>query len=1053
MTARRSISLTLTALLLLSGHQVSAQDATPKKATASVSADHAEQAKKGLALFKSRVRKLLVDHCVECHGGKSTKADFDLATRKGLMESGFVEKSAEDSHLLLLLTHEAEPHMPYKASKLADKDIAAIRQWIDLGAPYDQPLVEQKSGPPAPFEVTDADRNFWSFKPLQKPAPPKVSDTAWCQSEIDQFIRAKQEEAGIAPNPLADPRTLIRRVYFGLIGLPPSPEEVDTFIAASRQDQQAALTAVIDRLLDSQHYGERWARHWMDIARFAESHGYEQDYNRPNAYHYRDFLIKALNADMPYDQFVRWQLAGDELAPDDPLAMMATGFIGAGAFPTQLTETEFESARYDELDDVVTTTGVAMLGLSLGCARCHDHKFDPVSMEDYYSLASVFTKTIRSEIDVDLNPDANEQARKDYAAKLADLEASLKSFEKNDLPQRFRDWLKSNPPASSFGPWSTLSSATATSSAGTKFALQPQGAFLATSDAPAKEVITVKGMATLQQIGSIRLEALTHDSLPNKGPGRAGNGNFALGDIRVSVRPFADGKPTGDEITAKLSTARATHQQNGSALSVAASIDDDPISGWAVDAGGIGKDQAAVFDLAEPLATVSDVEITVTLTLNHPNTKHTLGHFRVTVSPQAGLKPEVGQSGPPADVVAALKALQKAGETVDSSSVEWKTAINWYRGSDAEWQKQSKALETLKKKGPTLSLAKVMVSSEGFPHMSHHADGRGFPHFYPETHFLLRGDPKQKQHVASPGFLEVLMPAETKFDEWRVEKPADWDRTSFDRAALANWITDTNRGAGALAARVIVNRVWHHHFGRGIVSTPSDFGFSGERPTHPELLDWLATDFIANGWSLKRLHKQILLSSVYQQSGDFDEARAKVDRENLLLWRRSPRRLEAEAIRDTMLAVSGQLDTTMFGPGSLDQNTKRRSVYFFIKRSQLIPMMMLFDWPEHLVSIGNRASTTIAPQALMFLNSPQGRQYAQAFAKSLPTEGMTLAVVTAFQRAFGREPSNQEIALAAKFLQRQRDAYVAAGTAEPAMHALADFCQTIFGMNEFVYVE
>ena len=406
MTSRLLIAFALLIAAVLVRPADAADDkpaADTTKRTTVVDKQHAARAKKGLALFKSRVRKLLADHCVECHGGKSTKADFDLGTRKALMESGFVDKTADDSHLILLLTHEAEPHMPYKAPKLAEKDIAVIRQWIDLGAPYDQPLVEQKSGPPAPFEVTDADREFWSFKPLQKMAPPKTRDSAWCQNEIDHFIRAQQEEAGLAPNALADPRTLIRRVYFGLIGLPPTPEEVDEFIAASQQDQQAAFASLIDRLLESQHYGERWARHWMDIARFAESHGYEQDYNRPHAYHYRDFLIKALNADMPYDQFVRWQLAGDELAPDDPLAMMATGFIGAGAFPTQLTETEFESARYDELDDVVTTTGVAFLGLSIGCARCHDHKFDPISSRDYYSLASIFTKTIRSEVDMDLD--------------------------------------------------------------------------------------------------------------------------------------------------------------------------------------------------------------------------------------------------------------------------------------------------------------------------------------------------------------------------------------------------------------------------------------------------------------------------------------------------------------------------------------------------------------------------------------------------------------------------------------------------------------------------
>lgn len=495
----------------------------------------------------------------------------------------------------------------------------------------------------------------------------------------------------------------------------------------------------------------------MDVARFAESHGYEQDYDRPNAWPYRDFLIKALNADMPFDEFIRCQIAGDELHPDDPLATSATGFLGAGAFPTQLTEMEFESARYDELDDMTATLGTAVLGLTIGCARCHDHKYDPIPTRDYYRLASTFTTTIRSEIELDL-----------------------------------------------------------------------------------------------------------------------GYGE----------------KPT-----------------------------------------------------------------------------------------------------------------------------------------------------------------KVMVASEGFPHMKHHADGRGFPHFYEQTHFLNRGDVRQKQEVATQSFLQVLMRGGLDESHWKVDPPGGWTRTSFRRAALANWITDSKHGAGHLAARVIVNRLWQHHFGRGIVATPNDFGFQGARPTHPELLDWLATDLIHHGWKLKRLHKLLMTSAVYMQSAEADEARAGIDRENVYHWRRTPRRLEAEAIRDAMLSVAGILDESMYGPGTLDPNMRRRSVYFFIKRSQLVPMMMLFDWPEHLVSIGRRSSTTIAPQALMFMNSPQGRRYAEGFAQRLTGKTPEETVRAAFRLALGREPTADEQKLTTEFIARQSEAYQQAGKTNAAQLAVTDFCQAVLSSNEFVYVE
>ncbi len=1007
--------------------------------TKSLPPDHPERAKKGLAMFKSSVRATLTKHCLDCHGGKSVKGDFDLSSRELLMSGGFVTDAADDSHLVALIEHTADPHMPFKKPKLPEEQIAQIRTWINLGAPYDTPLVEKSTTPALEMQVKDSDRQFWSFQPLQPITPPMVDDAAWCRTPIDRFVRARQEAVKLSPNATADRHVLIRRAYLGLIGLPPTPERVDAFVNDADPD---AWSKLIDELLESPQYGERWARHWMDVARFAESHGYEQDYDRPNAYHYRDFLIRALNADLPYDKFVQWQLAGDELAPDNPLAMMATGFLGAGAFPTQLTETEFESARYDELDDMVMTTGVSFLGLSIGCARCHDHKFDPIPARDYYRMAATFSTAIRAETEIDLSPEENRKRRDAFDVQLAAKKQAAAEYERTQLATKFRDWLATAPAATPQGPWETLHVVSVESSVGTKFELQPDASILSTGTAPPQDVITIVAESFRPGVKALRIEALTHDSLPQRGPGRAGNGNFVLGDLQVKVAPVnASGADDKLEVyPTKLTAARATHQQNTDSLSVVASIDSDPVSGWAVDAGGIGKDQAAVFDLEPSDKLTGAARWTITLSMNHPNPQHTLGRFRLSVSDQTQPMAEVGSSGPNVKVLHAVEVLRKS---VDESSEDWKTGLAWFATSDAEMSSLRQAVLDFEKQGPGLQMAKVMVTSEGLPHMSHHADDRGFPHFYPETHLLKRGDVHQKQEVVPAGFLQVLAPAGVEFSHWQVTPPEGGNRTSFRRATLANWMTDPRQGAGSLAARVMVNRLWQHHFGRGLVSTPNDFGVSGERPSHPELLDWLASDLIEHGWKLKRLHKLIMLSQTYMQSGAHDEARAEIDRENVLLWRRTPQRLEAEAIRDSMLAVSGRLDLTQFGPGTLDQNMTRRSVYFFIKRSQLIPMMMLFDWPEHLVSIGQRPVTTIAPQALMFMNSPQGRDYATAFAKRLPQGAPEQTVREAWRLAFGRVPTDAESTASAQFLNQQPD----------ADQAIINLCQTILSMNEFVYVE
>ena len=725
--------------------------------------DHAQRMQKSRALFKRDVASTLRTRCLRCHGKRQAKGGLDLSTRAALLKggtSGPVVKpgKAKQSLLVKLIRHDAEPTMPDEGERLGAEEIKSIAEWIDLGMAYDRPLNAQVELDDAwtARRIDDRSRQFWSFRPLQVRPLPRADADHWSRNFIDRYVLSAARREHLTMNPEADRRTLIRRVFLDLIGLPPSPEQVDAFVDS---DDPQAYEQLLEGLLASPHYGERWGRHWLDVVRFAESAGFEHDEDRPHAFHYRDFVIKALNNDMPFDQFARWQVAGDELAPDNPLALMATGFLGAGVFPTQLTEKEFERARYDELDDMVATLGVSMLGLTVGCARCHDHKFDPIPAADYYRLIATFGSAIRSNVELHVESE--------------------------------------QPPTS------------------------------------------------------------------------------------------------------------------------------------------------------------------------------------------------------------------------------------------------------------------VLVVSEGVKPLKHHAEGRGFPHFYPESYFLGRGDPTQKQGVASMGFLQVLISKPARKRGWYVQPPAG-AKTSYRRSALSNWLTDPRNGAGHLLARVIVNRLWKHHFGQGLVATPNDFGAQGQPPSHPQLLDALALNLIRRGWRLKELQLLMMASATYRQTAADDLQDRRRDPENRWLWHFQPHRLEAEAIRDSMLAVSGLLDRTSFGAGTLDPSSRRRSVYFTVKRSKLMPMLQIFDAPEPLASTGNRPATTIAPQALLFMNNPQIRECAKALARRIEAASDTTfdqLISRGYATAVGRRATVTEVAAARAFLLTQQRSYQRDSPAQAKRLAHADFCQILMSLNEFIYVE
>jgi hypothetical protein len=732
-----------------------------------------------------------------------------------------------------------------------------------------------------------AETNHWSYRPLQSPVVPSTGKSDWVRTPVDNFIMARLTEKNLNPAPSASARKLIRRIYFDLIGLPPTPEQIETFVKASERNPQAPVESLVDELLASPHYGERWARHWLDVARYADSDGQESDADRPSAYHYRDFVIHALNNDMPFDKFLQWQLAGDELEPNNPEAVAATGFIVAGthavldAVPM---EEEKIRTRFNELDDMISTTGSAILALTLGCARCHDHKYDPVPRRDYYRLLCAFNGGDRAEAPLV----SLEEARQHREA-----EAKWKQ-EFDGRKKHLEDWLK---------------------------------------------------------------------------------------EVR---------KPHANEVrNAKI------------------------------DALKISDDEKALLK-------------------NDPENA-------------------------------------KAKEVAKKFSKELKIEDKDYRKllSDeqrAEWDSREKAFKAIEAGKP-----KALPTALAF------ADYGPKPR---ENWLLGRGDFRVKSEPVELGFLSALTKGKTPEEYWAAAR-SDSRRpdSTQQRRALAEWIVDFDHGPGALAARVIVNRVWQHHFGEGLVRTVNDFGVRADPPTHPELLEWLTSEFVKSGWKLKPLHRLIMTSAVYLQDSRFDSAKAKIDPENRLLWHQRPRRVEAEILRDSMLAVSGTLNPKMFGPAvkapiapeaiqarnmtdpypkDLKDTpaTRRRTIYMFHKRVVQQPLMQAFDSPDAQASCGRREHTTVAPQALALLNDRFIRTRAEDFAKRVTEQSGTECssrVRLAWNMALGREPSAAELESATAFMKMQIDQRTSRNSkiekSEAEHLALTDLCQAIFALNEFIYVD
>ena len=1018
----RAIPRTLLLLAASLGPSIPAADLPP---------DHATRMEKGLILFREKVAPILKEHCLDCHGGRKTKADLDIATRESLLKGGsegpaVIPFDAKNSLMMKLIRHEVDPAMPDEKPKLPSATIELLEQWVASGAPYEQTLVAGKTSTRDRSIVTADDRKWWAFQPLKTVTPPPQPAQQEHQPHpIDAFLQQARAAKSVTASPPANPQTLVRRLFLDVTGFPPSPEEVDAYIADTNPKKWENL---VDQQLASPAYGERWARHWLDVARFAESSGFEHDYDRPYAFHYRDFVIKALNADMPFSTFVKWQIAGDEIEPSNPQAMMATGFLGAGVFPTQITANEVERTRYDAMDDMLSTTASAFLGLTVGCARCHDHKFDPIPTEDYYQMLSTFTTTVRSNVDLVLDKDSHAKALAAHEEMIKTQKSRLQQVENKLRKNEFAAWLtKTDPPQSAL---TALAVREIASSGGATFRPLPDGSFVAEGTNPTKDTYTIRCTAPTGSLTGIRLDALTDQSGKARGPGRASNGNFALSLIELEIT-----QPGKAPVKLPFASAEATHQQNTGGLSVKSAIDDNLSSGWAVDNGGIGKDQSAVFTLGEPHALSGKEEILIRLHFA-VNTGHNIARPRVAAFvggiPSLNQKPIDGR----------VKNLLMAKQSRSLTPEEETTLFDAWKTDQSAWAKESAQLATLEKSTPKPG-EPVLVCAEGFQPIVMHSQGAPF---LKETHLLKRGDANQKVRVVEQGFLQILSRPNPSPSHWKSQVP-EGAKFSGRRTALANWLTDKDSGAGALAARVMVNRIWQHHFGQGIVPTPNDFGKTGTPPSHPELLDWIASELLRNQGSLKAIHRIILTSAAYRQSSSAPSETQGKDSDNALLTRYPARRLEAEIVRDAALKVSGALDSRPFGPGTLDEGSNRRSIYFTVKRSRLIPTMVAFDAPEPLASQGNRPSTVVAPQALFQLNSPHARRWAQSLAtqvsrKTGPQAKTTDLIIAAYRETLTRLPSNQEIEIANRFLSTSPD----------IQSGLIDFCQNLLALNEFIYL-
>jgi len=884
------------------------------------------------------------------------------------------------------------------------------------------------------------DAIWWSLQPIKKPILPRVTNKSWPRAPIDHFVLAKLEEKKLQPSPEADKTTFLRRVSIGLTGLPPTPEEIRDLL-----DDQSPLAydMVVDRLLASPRYGERWARHWLDIVHYADTHGHDQDRPRTNSWPYRDYVVRSFNDDKPYARFVKEQLAGDVLFPDEPQGVIATGFIATGPWDESsqmhiMADTvDKKIAQHLDRDDMVATAMATFTSTTVHCARCHDHKFDPISQKEYYGLQAVFAGVDRTDRPYDWDSKTH-QLRQSLLKRRTAVEIRQKSLAPAPLDPSTESNVASGQAAweqrvrSGASLWTVLDPSNLISSNGTTLSKQSDFSVLASGTRPEIDTYTITAQTELQGITALRLEVLPDDSLPQKGPGRQDNGNFHLSEWRVSASPKSDVTRTTGVI---LQNPTADFNQDGWTISMA--LDGKTNTAWGIHPQE-GKAHEAAFELKEPIGFAGGTLLTFVLDQLHGK-GHLIGRFRLTVT----TAPLPIRADLLREDLARIIAMPSNART-DQQKAD---LAAYYRTISPELQKLIDQIDHQLSRLPAPQ--KVYGAANDFK-----VQGKFAPAKVPRPiHLLRRGEVTRPGDAVSPAALSCVAGIESRF-----EKCDLYDEGSR-RARLAEWITDSRN---VLTWRSIVNRVWHYHFGRGLVDTPNDFGRMGSRPSHPELLDWLAATFLESGGSLKQLHKLILTSATYRQSSQHNAEFAKVDAGNIFLWRMNRMRLDAESLRDSVLQITAKLDLTMGGlpvkqfhfedpdPGitpkvdyarfNVDSpESFRRSIYRWIFRTIPDPFMDSMDCPDSSQLAPTRNSSITPLQALAMLNNHFMVRQSEHFASRLSTITPDLAkqVKFACELAYGREPTPAELQALSSYA---------------AKHGMPNACRVILNSNEFMFV-
>ena len=871
--------------------------------------------------------------------------------------------------------------------------------------------------------------DWWSLRPLSKPKLPNVIGDDWVRNSVDAFVLAKQEHAGLKPAPEADKKVYLRRVSFDLIGLPPTPHELRAF---EEDESEDAFAKVVDRLLASPRYGERWARHWMDLVHFAETHGHDQDRIRTNAWPYRDYLIQSFNEDKPYGRFIEEQIAGDIFHPKDPAATVAMGFLATGPWDeSSLRDIRDDSidrhiARYIDRDDIVMTTMTTFTSTTVHCARCHDHKFDPISQKEYYGLQAVFAATDKANRRYDLDPEIH-MLRQSLLKQKADLEMKpndvIDRLLSSSLQTDVSAWEKSL--AEEDARWTVLDPDSFSASDGVVLTKLDDQSLVSGGKRPERSRYEVAASTTLDGITAIRLEVFADERFPKSGPGRQDNGNFHLSEFTVRVASEIRNEKFSDSDHVALTKPTADFNQDGWGIEKA--MDGKTNTAWGIFP-SVGQSHTAIFQTVENIQLDGNSKLHFHLDQNHGE-GHLIGRFRLSVT---STPRPVKVRSLPSEIVSILA--KENPERTREDSVE--LAV-FYRGMRIE--------EQLRNLPQPLT---VYAGASDFI-----ADGSFKPARTPRpVHLLRRGNINRPGLLAVPGALSCVPALESPF---RLE---DTSNEGERRAALAKWISSPEN---PLTWRSIVNRIWHHHFGRGIVGTPNDFGQMGSKPTHPKLLDWLAIRLMESGGSLKELHRIIVLSAVYRQSTRSDSEFANVDADNLLLWRMNRTRLDAESVRDAVLQISGKIDLRMGGPSArhfalspgihvtpvvdylkfdIDSpHARRRSVYRFLFRTLPDPFMDVLDCADSSQLTAKRNSSVTPLQALSMLNNPFMVRHSEHLATRVSKEEITIKnqVGILWQLAVGRDPSANESKLLTEYA---------------AAHGLANACRIVFNSNEFMFV-